>query len=123
MQAKNLLLLSWILLITLFSGCSTSQNQLTLHVQNPTSIDRENEMVEVAWKDIRQHLSLPENQTIIVTDSLGEQVPYQLITNGTDTVEVIVVSCLIGCRSDCFIPGICRSSGTGEADGIWQAGT
>jgi len=75
MQAKNLLLLSWILLITLFSGCSTSQNQLTLHVQNPTSIDRENEMVEVAWKDIRQHLSLPENQTIIVTDSLGEQVP------------------------------------------------
>jgi len=60
MQAKNLLLLSWILLITLFSGCSTSQNQLTLHVQNPTSIDRENEMVEVAWKDIRQHLSLSE---------------------------------------------------------------
>jgi len=90
MQAKNLLLLSWILLITLFSGCSTSQNQLTLHVQNPTSIDRENEMVEVAWKDIRQHLSLPENQTIIVTDSLGEQVPYQLITNGTDTVEALL---------------------------------
>ena len=87
---KSLSLISLILLITLFSGCSTSQNQLTLHVQNPTSIDRKNEMAEVAWKDIRQHLSLPENQTIIVTDSLGEQVPYQLITNGTDTVEALL---------------------------------
>ncbi len=90
MQAKSLLITSLIFLITLFSGCSTSQNQLTLHVQNPTSIDRENEMVEVAWKDIRQHLSLPENQTIIVTDSLGEQISYQLITNGSDSVEALL---------------------------------
>jgi len=90
MQAKSLLLILLILLITLFSGCSTSQNQLTLHIQNPGSIDRENEMVEVAWKDIRQNLSLSENQTIIVTDSLGEQVPCQLITNGTDTVEALL---------------------------------
>ena len=90
MQAKSLLLLSLILLTTLFPGCSTSQNQLTLHVQNPGSIDRQNEMAEVAWKDIRQNLSLSENQTIIVTDSLGEQVPYQLVTNGSDTVEALL---------------------------------
>ncbi|MEN6588760.1 MAG: DUF4861 family protein [Proteiniphilum sp.] len=87
---KSLLLLSLILLITLFSGCSTSQNQLTLHVQNPGSMDRQNEMVEVAWKDIRQHLSLPENQTIIVTDSIGGQVPYQLVTNGSDSVLTLI---------------------------------
>lgn len=87
---KSLLLISLILLITLFTGCSTSQNQLTLHVQNPGSMDRQNEMVEVAWKDIRQNLSLSENQTIIVTDSLGAQVPYQLITNGSDSVEALL---------------------------------
>jgi len=90
MQAKSLLLLSFILLITLIAGCSTTQKQLTLHIQNPGSIDRENEMVEVAWRDIRQHLSLPENQAIIVTDSLGEQIPYQLITNGSDSVEALL---------------------------------
>lgn len=90
MQAKSLLLLSFILLITLFAGCSTTQKQLTLHIQNPGSIDRENEMVEVAWRDIRQHLSLPENQAIMVTDSLGEQIPYQLITNGSDSVEALL---------------------------------
>lgn len=90
MQAKSLLHLSLILLITLFASCGTSQNQLTLHIQNPGSVDRENEMVEVAWNDIRQHLSLSENQTILVTDSVGEQIPYQLITNGSDTVEALL---------------------------------
>ena len=90
MQSRSLLQLTLILLITLFSGCSTSENQLTLHIQNPASINRENEMVEVAWRDIRQHLSLPENHSIIVTDSMGEQIPYQLITNGSDTVEALL---------------------------------
>jgi hypothetical protein len=47
-------------------------------------------MVEVAWNDIRQNLSLSENQTIIVTDSLGRQIPYQLVTNGSDSVQSLI---------------------------------
>lgn len=87
---KSLLLISLILLVNLFSGCNRPQNHLTLQVQNPASIDRQNEMAEVAWNDIRQNLSLSENQTIIVTDSLGKQIPYQLVTNGSDSVQSLI---------------------------------
>mgnify|MGYP000860126475 FL=1 len=90
MQTRSLFPLSLILLIFSFVGCSTSKDQLTLHIQNPGSVDRQNEMVEVAWKDIRQKLSLTENQAIVVTDSSGKQIPCQLIKNGSDEVETLL---------------------------------
>lgn len=87
MQARRLLFL---LLTAILVGCSTSKKELTLQISNPGSTDRENEMVEVAWHDLQQHLSLTENQTIVVTGSSGAQIPYQLVTNGSDSVEKLI---------------------------------
>ena len=90
MQAKSLFPLLLIFLIFSFAGCNPSKSQLSLQIENPSEIDRENEMVEVAWNDIRQKLSLTANQSVIVTDSLGKQIPYQLVTNGSDSVQTLI---------------------------------
>lgn len=87
MQTKRL---CFILLTAILFGCGTSKQGLTLHINNPGTTDRENEMVEVAWYDVKQHLSLTENQAIVVTSNAGEQIPYQLVTNGSDSVETLI---------------------------------
>lgn len=87
MQTKRL---CFILLTAILFGCSTAQKGLTLQISNPGTTDRENEMVEVAWHNVKQHLSLTENQAIVVTSNAGEQIPYQLVTNGTDSVETLI---------------------------------
>ena len=87
MQTKCL---CFILLTAILFGCGTSKQGLTLQISNPGTTDRENEMVEVAWYDVKQHLSLTENQAIVVTSNAGEQIPYQLVTNGTDSVETLI---------------------------------
>lgn len=71
-------------------GCTSSKKAITVEVSNPASIERENEMVEIAWGTVQQKLSLSEGQTIIVTDNNGKQLPYQLVTNGTGTVESLI---------------------------------
>ena len=86
MQTKYFILL---LLITFSIGCS-SKKGLTIGVTNPSSIERENEMVEVSWETVQQKLSLSEGKTIIVTDKKGKQLPYQLITNGTGKIEELI---------------------------------
>ena len=53
---------------------------VTVTVTNSSSFDRQYEMIEIPWDSIRQKLSLTENQKIIVLDSSGEQIPYQIIT-------------------------------------------
>ncbi len=82
--------LCFILLTAILVSCSASKSKVTLNISNPGSTDRENQMVEVAWRDLQQHLSLTENQTIVVTGSSGAQIPYQLVTNGTDSLETLI---------------------------------
>jgi len=87
MKTSYLLLLS----ISLFLfGCTTTKSEITLHVENPGTTDRENEMVEVAWEKIQQKISLTADQTIIITDNEGLQLPYQLVTNGNETAETLI---------------------------------
>lgn len=90
MQVRSLFPLSLIILIFSFAACSTSKSHLSLRIENTSEIDRQNEMVEVAWNDIRQKLSLTANQSVVVTDSLGKQIPYQLVTNGSDSIEALI---------------------------------
>jgi len=78
------------MLTAILAGCSASKNKVTLNISNPGSTDRENQMVEVAWRDLQQQLLLTENQTIIVIDSSGAQIPYQLVSNGSDSVETLI---------------------------------
>lgn len=87
MQTKRL---CFILLTAILFGCGTSKKGLTLQISNPGTNDRENAMVEVVWNDVKQHLSLADNQSIVVTTNAGEQVPYQLVTNGTESVETLI---------------------------------
>jgi|AGTN01.1.fsa_nt_gi hypothetical protein len=77
-------------LIPFLFACNTSKNELTVKVHNPASIERENEMVTVAWEEVQQKLLLSSDQTIIVADNEGKQIPYQLVTNGTDSVESLI---------------------------------
>jgi len=87
MQTKRV---CFILLTAILFGCATSKKGVTLHISNPGTTDRENEMVEVSWHEVRQHLSLSEDQAIVVTSNAGEQIPYQLVTNGSDSVETLI---------------------------------
>jgi hypothetical protein len=64
-------------------SCIKKEFLVTVTVTNSSSFDRQHEMIEIPWDSIRQKLSLTENQKIIVLDSSGEQIPYQIITEGT----------------------------------------
>lgn len=79
-------------IITILLGCSTLQKELSLSIQNSSSSDRENEIVEFSWTEIQNSLALLPDEKIIVTDEIGQQVPYQLVTNGTGKVESLIFS-------------------------------
>ena len=79
-----------ILIAAVFIGCSPSKQVLTVEMANPTSIDRENEIVELVWKTVQQKLSLSADETIIVTGDNGQQIPYQLVTNGSGATETLI---------------------------------
>jgi hypothetical protein len=82
----------WLLLSVtlLLFGCTATKSEMTLHVENPGTTDRENEMVEVAWEKVQQKLSLTADQTIIITGDEGLQLPYQLVTDGNETTETLI---------------------------------
>ena len=77
-------------IITILLGCSTSLKELALSIQNSSSSDRENEIVEFSWTEIQNSIALSPDKKIIVTDKTGQQIPYQLVTNGTGKVESLI---------------------------------
>ncbi len=87
MKSTNILQL---LLAVLLIGCGSSKKDLIVTVNNASLLDRNNEMVEIAWNNVKQKLSLAADQKIIVTDKDGRQIPYQLVTNGSDSVEMLI---------------------------------
>lgn len=89
MRLANLTIAIVATMITL-SSCSMSQKVVNVSVKNPTTIDRENEIVEVDWSKINKKLSLTDDQSIVVTNSSGEQVPYQLVTNGEKSPVTLI---------------------------------
>lgn len=84
---KAILLIS--LVIILF-GCTSSQGELAVKVQNPSIFDRNNEIVEVEWKEIQQMLSLQSGENIIITNSSNEQIPYQNVINCNNNAENLI---------------------------------
>lgn len=83
-------LLPLLLLMALFIGCNTTKEGLTVNVQNPSSLDRMNEMAEIDWNQIQQKIPDASSQSIVVTDEEGQQVPFQLVSNGVETVEFLI---------------------------------
>lgn len=84
------------LLTAIFTGCSPTKKELTVEVSNPGSIERENEIVEVSWETVQQKLSLSTGQTIVVTNGSGQQIPYQLVTNGSETKGILIFPVSVG---------------------------
>ena len=66
--------------ILLMVGCCNCV--YTVQVSNPTETDRLPEMVELCMEDITTALSLAENETIVVKDRKGKEVPYQITRDG-----------------------------------------
>lgn len=72
----------------LFAQCATSGVVVT--VENNSSHDRENEMVEILWGDVQKKLPGVDGANVIVVDPSGKQMPYQLITEGGTTISKLI---------------------------------
>ena len=83
-------LLTLLLIMAVITGCQSAKNGMDVNLHNPASIDRENEMVEIDWKLVQQKIAGAAEQSIIVTDNNGKQIPFQLVTNGTGSVESLI---------------------------------
>ncbi|MFA6838842.1 MAG: DUF4861 family protein [Dysgonamonadaceae bacterium] len=90
MKSNKIIQLLMVLLAVMCISCGSYKKDLTLNVMNTSSLDRNNEIMEIAWDEITQKLSLIADQKIIVTDIKGRQIPYQLIKNGSDKVETLI---------------------------------
>jgi len=78
-----------LLLTTLIGGCSTQNSEVMLRVENSSIGDRENQMVEIAWDDLADKLGTVATENLILVDGEGKQLPWQLVTNGSDSEWII----------------------------------
>lgn len=58
-------------------GCTESKT-VRVTVTNPTDLQRDGEMVEVAMSEVSGKLNLADTAQIVVLDAEGKQVPYQV---------------------------------------------
>ena len=61
---------------------SCGSDDLTFEVTNKSGKDRLPELQEVALKDVTAGLGLSADETFIITDENGTEVPYQITRNG-----------------------------------------
>ncbi len=71
----------YLFLATLFITSCAENKTVTITVTNPTSLDRNNEMVEVEMSEIDAKLKLADTAQIIVLNAAEQQVPYQITHN------------------------------------------
>ena len=82
-------MIALLFLTTILAGCATQKSEVTLRVNNSSAGDRENQMVELAWDDLAEKLGTVAKTSLILVDGEGKQLPWQLVTNGTDSVSII----------------------------------
>ncbi|MGI6572377.1 MAG: DUF4861 family protein [Fermentimonas sp.] len=90
--------ITWLLVTVILVGCSPSNSGIKISVDNLSSLDRVNEMVEVNWETVLEKIPGATGQTVIVTDKSGQPVPFQLITNGTGTVESLLFPATVNAK-------------------------
>ncbi|MDD4159175.1 MAG: DUF4861 family protein [Proteiniphilum sp.] len=78
-----------LLLIAILMSCVPSGSEVTLTVENRGSSDRIHSMAELPWKKIVEKLGATADKSLILVDNEGTQLPWQLVTNGTDTESII----------------------------------
>ncbi len=80
---KKFALLSFSLLLLVVTACAQTTN---IEITNPYPFDRVNEIIEIKASEIG---ALAPDK-FILTDENNQEVPYQLIFNGTNTVQSII---------------------------------
>ena len=61
---------------------SCGSDELTFEVNNKTDKDRLPELQEVALKDVQSGLDLAKDETFVIVNENGEEVPYQITKDG-----------------------------------------
>lgn len=72
------------------TSCLSTNATVEVVVSNPTDIERKLEVVEVSLNDIYDRVNPGSSDNIIVTNKLGDQIPYQLIYNGEDQPSALI---------------------------------
>lgn len=75
-------------MVFLLFGCN-SEKVVHVEIANDSSVDRENEIVEIAWNDINSRLNLSDTSLIVISVE-GAQIPYQLITEGKNEIQKLI---------------------------------
>lgn len=84
---KNLF---YIAVASMFACSCANNNELTITVQNQSSLTRSNETVEISWESIAKKFNFKEEQQFILLNQQGQQVPYQLLTNGLEKPQSLI---------------------------------
>ena len=83
------------LILFLFAGiiisCGASKRGVIVVVSNYSEIDRDHEMVEIPWSSITSKLkSVGSDQIIVIEGSSKDQVPYQILEEGTGSFTKLI---------------------------------
>lgn len=85
---KKLLLLCATALLCV--ACNESRRAVTVTITNPLPLERSAELVEVSMETVTNRLKLADTSQIVVLDTKGEQVPYQITYDGNVVFPVTV---------------------------------
>lgn len=70
-------------------GCVPAKS-MKVSIENLSDIDKKNEIVSVAWKQLVDGLILAQGEKVVVLSENGTQVPYQLIYDGESNPQSII---------------------------------
>lgn len=71
-------------------GAACSQQQLLVDIDNPSSLDREEETVELAWDQLAARLGGLTAENVVVLDAEGEQIPSQVLYLGGEEPRALI---------------------------------
>lgn len=77
-----------VLSVVILSACN--EKKMQVEVNNPSTLDKTNEMVEIAWQTVADQLALTPEENFVVLDGAGKQVPYQVLTKGEGANQSII---------------------------------
>ncbi|MGL5919552.1 MAG: DUF4861 family protein, partial [Bacteroidales bacterium] len=69
--------------VLLMASCC--QKELSVVVKNNADFARTAETVEINWSDVQSKLNLKSGDSIVVLNAEGKQIPYQILTEGTES--------------------------------------
>jgi hypothetical protein len=75
--------------LILMAACADKKT-LKLEVVNPSAVDKNAEIVAVDWKTVVEQFPSCHDLSLIVLDESGQQIPCQIVTQGTSTPQQLI---------------------------------